>query len=100
MKEQFGLWLYLYIFKEALNQFSQIRLKQIRVTKEIAYKIIDFIAQFEDELVRIWNKPKFVLNANYVISIGELNRHNPKIISEILESNGFTERMNGENWAI
>lgn len=31
----------------------------------IAYKVIDFISQFEDELVKIWNKPKFVLNSNY-----------------------------------
>ena len=35
--------------------------------KEIAYKIIDFIAQFEDELVKIWQKPKFILNSNYVV---------------------------------
>jgi adenine specific DNA methylase Mod len=38
----------------------------------MAYKIIDFISQFEDELVRIWNKPKFVFNSNYVITLGRL----------------------------
>ncbi|MDK2987452.1 MAG: hypothetical protein PWQ47_590, partial [Methanothermococcus sp.] len=26
-----------------------------------AYMIIDFIAQFEDELVRIWNKPNSLI---------------------------------------
>jgi len=40
--------------------------------KEIAYKIIDFIAQFENELVRIWNKPKFVLGSHYVITLNRI----------------------------
>lgn len=40
--------------------------------KDIAFKIIDFISQFEDELVKIWNKPKFVLNSNYVISLDRI----------------------------
>ena len=45
------------------NKFEQTRLNQIKTIKEFALKIIDFISQFEDELVRIWNKPKFVLTA-------------------------------------
>lgn len=38
----------------------------------IAYKIIDFIAQFEDELVKVWNKPKFVLNSHYIITLDKI----------------------------
>lgn len=68
LQEQFDLWMYQYIFKGE-SDFDETRLKQLQAMKGIAYKIIDFIAQFEDELVRIWNKPKFVLNSNYVITL-------------------------------
>jgi adenine-specific DNA-methyltransferase len=66
--EQFDLWMYQYLFKGE-SIFNETRLQQLQAIKEIAYKIIDFIAQFEDELVRVWNKPKFVLNSNYIITL-------------------------------
>jgi adenine-specific DNA-methyltransferase len=47
----------------------RIRLNQLQALKSIAFKLIDFIAQFEDELVRIWNKPKFVRGSHYVITL-------------------------------
>jgi hypothetical protein len=34
--------------------------------------VIDYIAAFEDELVKIWNKPKFVLNSHYVITLDRI----------------------------
>lgn len=46
------------MFKETRNNFNEARLNQIRALKDIAYKIIHFISQFEDELMKIWNKPK------------------------------------------
>jgi len=51
---------------------SEQRIKQLQVLKDIALKVIDFISQFEDELVKIWNKPKFVLNSNYVITLDRI----------------------------
>jgi adenine specific DNA methylase Mod len=54
------------------NKFDQNRLDQLKTVKEFAQKIIYFIAQFENELVRVWNKPKFALNSNYVITIDKL----------------------------
>ena len=71
LQEQFDLWLYQYVFKGE-SDFDAKRLKQLQVIKSIAYKIIDFIAQFEDELVRVWNKPKFVLNSNYIITLDKI----------------------------
>jgi hypothetical protein len=71
LKEQFDLWLYQYVFSGE-SQWTETRIKQLQVLKDIAYKIIDFISQFEDELVRIWNKPKFVFNSNYVITLDRL----------------------------
>ncbi len=71
LQEQFDLWMYQYLF-EGQNVWSVERLAQLQVLKAMAYKIIDFISQFEDELVKIWNKPKFVRNSHYVITLDKL----------------------------
>jgi len=75
LQEQFNLWLYQYVFEPEERQgttWTERRIRQLQVLKEIAYKIIDFIAQFEDELVRIWNKPKFVLGSHYIITLDRI----------------------------
>lgn len=75
LREQFNLWLYQYVFEPEEHQgtvWTERRIRQLQVLKEVAYKIIDFIAQFEDELVRIWNKPKFVLGSHYVITLDRI----------------------------
>ncbi len=71
LKEQFDLWLYQYVFS-GQSDWTETRLRQLQAIKDIAYKIIDFIAQFEDELVRVWNKPKFVLNSHYIIALDKI----------------------------
>jgi hypothetical protein len=71
LREQFDLWMYQYLF-EGQNVWSEQRLAQLQALKDIAYKVIDFISQFEDELVKIWNKPKFVRNSHYVITFDKL----------------------------
>lgn len=71
LQEQFDLWMYQYLFA-GQNVWEAERLAQLQVLKAIAYKIIDFISQFEDELVKIWNKPKFVRNSHYVITLDKL----------------------------
>jgi len=54
------------------SEWTEQRIKQLQVLKDIALKVTDFINQFEDELVKIWNKPKFVLNSNYVITLDRI----------------------------
>lgn len=71
LQEQFDMWVYQYIFKEE-TIFEEKRIKQIQAIKETAYCIIDFIAQFEDELRRAWEKPKFVRDVNYVVTLDKL----------------------------
>lgn len=90
LTEQFDLWVYNYMFKD-MNTFTEKRIKQIQVLRDTAYDIINFIAQFEDELVKIWNKPKFVLNSNYVITLNNLE---DKIIEKIKQSQGIHEQVN------
>jgi len=63
----------------------------LQVLKDIAFKIIDFISQFEDELVKIWNKPKFILNSNYVITLDRIADKNIGIVEKILDHKNFNE---------
>jgi len=93
LKEQFDLWLKNYLFDDE-SDFSEKRLKQLKVLKEIAYKVIEFVAQFEDELVKIWNKPRFVLNSNYVITLDRIAKKEGGIefIEKIVKHKGFEKQ--------
>jgi hypothetical protein len=71
LREQFSLWLYQYVYSGE-SEWTEKRIRQLQTLKDIAFKIIDFISQFEEELIKIWNKPKFVLNSNYVIGLRTL----------------------------
>ena len=72
LREQFDLWVYQYLFQEE-TVFEEKRIRQIQAIKDTAYNIIDFIAQFEDELRRAWEKPKFVRKVNYVVTLDKLS---------------------------
>lgn len=87
LQEQFDLWLYQYLFKGE-SHFSAPRVAQLQAIKKMAYHIIDFIAQFEDELVRIWNKPKFVLNSHYVLTLDKMETH-PALLQKIFHHAGI-----------
>ena len=93
LKEQFDLWLKNYLLDDE-SDFNEERLKRLKVLKEIAYKVIDFVAQFEDELVKIWNKPKFVLNSNYVITLDRIAKKEGgiELIEKIIKHKGFEDQ--------
>ena len=97
LQEQFDLWMYQYVFKGE-SVFNETRLKQLQAIKEIAYKIIDFISQFEDELVRVWNKPKFALNSNYIITLDKIT--DEALLKKILHIKACQTRLpNGSTLA-
>jgi hypothetical protein len=56
LQEQFNLWFYQYVFSGE-SEWTEKRIKQLQVLKDIAFKIINFISQFEDELVKIGINP-------------------------------------------
>lgn len=99
LKEQFNLWYYQYVFGDwnnwefNISDFDDRRIRELQWTKEIAYKIIDFISQFEDELVKVWNKPKFVRNSNYVLTLDKLE-NNTWLINKIISHKNFKEQEN------
>ena len=92
LREQFDLWLYQYIFQEE-TIFEQKRLSQLQAVQQTAYDIIDFIAQFEDELRRVWEKPKFVRNVNYVVTLDKLP---PGLLDKIVRHKGAAAQV--EEW--
>ncbi len=92
LKEQFKLWLFQYVYNEE-SEWPKERIDQLQILKDIAYKIIDFISQFEDELVKIWNKPKFVLNSNYVITLDRIAEKDITLIEKILKHKNFNEQV-------
>jgi len=99
LKEQFNIWLYQYVFSGE-SEWTDKRIKQLQVLKDIAFKIIDFISQFEDELVKIWNKPKFVLNSNYVITLDRIFENTPSSGEDtpLKEGNGIGNSPSVKGW--
>jgi adenine-specific DNA-methyltransferase len=91
LQEQFDLWMYQYVFKGE-SVFNETRLKQLQAIKDIAYKIIDFISQFEDELVKIWNKPKFALNSNYVITLDKIASKDEALLKKIFKHENLKDQ--------
>lgn len=90
LREQFDIWLYQYLFA-GQNIWTQERLAQLQALKEIAFNIIDFISQFEDELVKVWNKPKFVRNSHYVITLDKLAE--AEVLTRILAHPQFEQQL-------
>ncbi len=90
LQEQFKLWSYQY-FWEGAKEWSGDRVNQLQILKSIAFKVIDFISQFEDELVKVWNKPKFARKSNYVITLDRIT--DKKIVEKILEHAGIKEQI-------
>lgn len=89
LTEQLDMYLHQILLNEE-NKFEQTRLDQLKTIKTFALKIIKFISQFEDELVRVWNKPKFALNSNYVITIDKLS---DEIIGKIAKHENLQEQI-------
>ena len=94
LKEQFNIWLYQYVFSGE-SDWNEKRIKELQALKDIAFKIICFISQFENELVKIWNKPKFVFNSNYVITLDRIAEKDKdlKIIEKIIENENFDKQI-------
>jgi len=98
LKEQFDLWMYQYLFSQEVD-FDLKRFRQLQALKSIAYRIIEFIAQFEDELRKIWEKPRLVFNSNYVITLDRIAKKENgfEVIKEIISHLKKQEKEFKEN---
>lgn len=97
LKEQFDLFMYQQLFGDnnLYNQWQLERIEYLQKIKQIAYKVIEYIARFEDELKAIWNKPKFVRNSNYVLTLDKLE-NNVELIKKIIAHPGWKKQV--EEW--
>ncbi|WP_367706591.1 site-specific DNA-methyltransferase [Helicobacter pylori] len=75
LKEQLDLYLFEYLFKE-MTAFDDKRLNEINTIKEVALQVIVLVSEFENELCKIWNKPRFVLNSHFIVSLDQLKAKN------------------------
>ncbi|WP_187885833.1 site-specific DNA-methyltransferase [Helicobacter pylori] len=75
LKEQLDLYLFEYLFKE-MTAFDHKRLNEINIIKEVALEVISLVSEFENELCKIWNKPRFVLNSHFIVSLDKLKAKN------------------------
>jgi adenine-specific DNA-methyltransferase len=90
LQEQFKLWSYQY-FWEGAKEWNAERVNQLQILKNLAFKIIDFIAQFENELVKIWNKPKFACNARFVITMEKID--DERLIEKIKNHKNYNQQI-------
>lgn len=90
LEEQFKLWSYQY-FWDGAKEWTPKRVNQLQILKDIAFKTIAFIAQFEDELVKIWNKPKFVRKSAYVITLDRIKSN--ELLSKIFAHSRMDEQI-------
>lgn len=95
LREQFDLYLYQHLAGSMETIFSQESLARIKKIKDIAYLTIDFIGNFEDELKKIWLKPKFARNSNYVLTLDRIDakKGGAEIIAKILKYKGFNNQF-------
>ncbi|MGL2558514.1 site-specific DNA-methyltransferase [Helicobacter pylori] len=75
LKEQLDLYLFEYLFKE-MTEFDDKRLNSINTIKEVALQVISLVSEFENELCKIWNKPRLVLNSHFIVSLDKLKAKN------------------------
>jgi len=94
LTEQLDMWIYQYMFSQDAN-FDLNRFEQIKNIKATALKLIHFISQFENELVKIWNKPRFVINSNVVVTMDKLQAKSYDI-NKITSHKGYKEQE--EEW--
>ncbi len=92
LQEQFSLWIKTYVFDDN-TIFEEARLQQLKALRDIAYNIIDLVSQFEDELVKIWNKPKFAHSSNYVITLDKIADKDFTLLEKLLKHKGITEQI-------
>ncbi len=92
LKEQFSLWIKGYLLDDE-TLFESARLNQLKALQHIAFNIIDLVGQFEDELVKVWNKPKFAHSSNYVITLNKIAEKDFALLEKILKHKGMTEQV-------
>lgn len=95
LQEQFNLWMFKYVVDD-ITDWSKEKIDELNQLKKVAFRIIDLIADFEDELKAIWCKPKFAKNVHYVFSLDTISNHardSEQILESIFQDTGFKQQI-------
>ncbi|MGB9795193.1 DNA methyltransferase [Fervidobacterium gondwanense] len=94
LKEQFNLWLSQYLLGHEEVNLPSDRINKLLALKDVAYRVIEVIARFEEELKRIWEKPRLVFNSNYVITLDRIaNKGGLEIIKKLPKHEGWKDQV-------
>lgn len=95
LREQFDLYMYQHLTGNMETVFEQDTLMRFKKTKDIAYLAIDYIGNFEDELKKIWLKPKFARKSNYVVTLDRLadKTDGMDVIENIVKHKGMKKQV-------
>ncbi|CEO88907.1 DNA methyltransferase [Syntrophaceticus schinkii] len=87
LKEQFGLWICQNLYDRGIV-WNEEQVKKMQALQKISLQTISLISQFEEELLHIWNKPKFILKANYVITLDRIAQKDSDILRRLASHPG------------
>ena len=97
LREQFSFWIKGYLVDDE-TLFESARLKQFKALQNIAFNIIDLVSQFEDELVKIWNKPKFAHSSNYIITLDKIAERDFSLLEKTIKHKKIAEQI--KEWQV
>lgn len=97
LREQFSFWIKGYLVDDE-TLFESARLKQFKALQNIAFNIIDLVSQFEDELVKVWNKPKFAHSSNYVITLDKIAERDFSLLEKTIKHKKIDEQI--KEWQV
>lgn len=95
LKEQFDIYVYNWLFNDLDTDFDAATVKRMQNIKKITHKVIEYIARFEDELKAIWEKPKFVRNCHYVLTLDKIAEHTD-LIEKLIKGPSWGNQV--EEW--
>lgn len=91
LNEQLDIYLYNFLFNEKhITEWDAESIKKVGAFRTVAREIISYIAAFEDELKRIWEKPKLAKRVEYVITI---DKFDDALRARIASSHGMAAQM-------
>jgi len=69
------------------ERFLDKHITRAKMVREIGEDIIDFLAQIEDFQKRLWEKKKFVLSTDYVITLDKIQEYaGEEFLSDIIDT--------------
>lgn len=81
-EERFKSYIMNFFWNE--TEFSEGNIKRMQNLRRVVLQIAGYIHNFENELKKLWEKPKIAHSCNYVISLSKLNDETRKFVLDNL----------------